>query len=149
MSFQAKRALASLIAIWISAAGYAGSVLRSWPQTPGEAALSIVTAAIGLTVLMILMNILLAIITGAEEARRPLDEAGRLIALEAGRNASLVVGLGLFLAGALALLSMPSVLIAQAAMAALLLAEIVRYTSQLISCGRASYMAARAANSGV
>jgi hypothetical protein len=131
MSFHQKRALVSLIAIGIAAVGYAVNAWRFPPATLLQAAPRLIGAAIGLTIMMILAHILLAIGAGSDEARRPADERDRMVRTAARRNAWWMMGFGLVLTIGLQFVSASPVLVVQAGAAAFILAELVRYGSEL------------------
>ena len=136
MSFQQKRALVSLVAVWIAAVGYGVKAWRSPPSSPMEAAIMLVAAAIGLTMMMVVANVLLTIGVGIEEARRPATEQDRMARTKARRNASWIMAGGLWLVMGLALISASPVVVLQAAAAAFVLAEMVRYGSELFGLRR-------------
>jgi hypothetical protein len=131
MSLQQKRALVSLIVIWIAAVGYAVGAVKSPPQTVIQLWLPLVSTAIGLTVMMIFAHILLSIGVGADALRKPVDEADRRVRNIAWRNAGWALAGGLFLLIGLGLLAAPQVLLIQAAVAVFVLSEMVRYSSEL------------------
>ncbi|HEY5410462.1 MAG TPA: hypothetical protein VIJ94_07020 [Caulobacteraceae bacterium] len=131
MSFQQKRALISLVVVWIAAVGYGVKAWRSPPSDPMEAALMLVAAAIGLTAMMIVGHILLVIGVGVQEAREPANETDRMARTMARRNASWIMAGGLWLIMGLALISASPVLVMQAAAAAFVLAEMVRFGSEM------------------
>lgn len=132
MSFQQKRALVSLVAIWIAAVSYTARAWRSPPASLAEAVGMLAMAAIGLTVVMILAHIVLAIGAGAEEARRPADAGARKARAAARRNAAWTLVLGLGVVGGLQRVSVSAPMLAQAAAAVLVLAQMVFYGSELI-----------------
>ncbi len=134
MSFQQKRALVSLIAVWIAAVSCAARLLRSPPETLAQAAQMLVGAAIGLTVLMILAHIVLTIGAGAEQARQPTHEADRKARAMARRNAVGIIVLGGCAIAALKLAALSPVLLLEAAAAAVVLAQMVYYGSETLYC---------------
>ena len=131
MSFPQKRALVSLIATWIAAVGYAARVLRSPPVSLGQAAQMLIGAAIGLTVLMVLAHIILAIGAGTDAVRRAADQTSRKARFAAHRNAAAILVLGLCATGALGLASATPLILVQAGAAVLVLAQMTFYGSEL------------------
>jgi len=132
MSFQQKRALVSLIAVWIAAVGCVARLLRSPPETLAQAAPTLVGAAVGLTVLMIMAHIVLIVGAGAEQARQPAREAARKARLLAWRNALAIMALGGCTIAALKLAALPPVLLLEAGAAAVVLAQMVYYGSEAL-----------------
>ena len=126
MTFQQKRALVSLIAIGIAAAGYIAKAVNVPPESPLQAAAMLIGASIGLTVMMILAHIVLHVAGDAEDARQPASEQERMIGRAAWRNAAWVMAAELWIVGGLAVVSAPPVLLLQAAAGAFVLAEMVR-----------------------
>jgi hypothetical protein len=131
MSLQQKRALASLIVIAIAAVGYASRELKAPPATPFEVWGPLVSTAVGLTAAMIFAHVLLAIGMGPDALGQKADDTDRRVRTRAWRNAGWVLAAGVFILIGLALLAAPQVLILQAAVAAFVLAEMVRYGSEL------------------
>jgi hypothetical protein len=130
MSFPEKRALVSLIAIWIGAVGFAANVWRSPPAMVHPLAM-LFSAAAAVTFIMIISHIGLTIGAGLKEARRPADERDRQVQTAARRNAFVMLGLGLCVAVALAAASLGQAVVVEAVIAAFVLAEMVRYGSEL------------------
>jgi hypothetical protein len=131
MSFQQKRALVSLIVIWIAAVGYAARVWRSPPDSLTQAAAMLVAAAIGLTVMMVIAHVLLIIGAGRDEARPPADERGRAARDAARRHAAWTMAGGLCLVAGVSLTRVSPAVLVQVAAAALVAAQMVRYGSEL------------------
>ena len=131
MSFREKRALITLLAIWIVAAGYFASVLHAAPISIGEATPGLIGAALSLIAVLVMSHIVLVIGAGAEEARQAFDERDRLIQQASRRNMGWIGVFGLWLILALSIATQPSIIIAYAALATAVVAEMVMYTSQL------------------
>lgn len=136
MTFQAKRSLVSFAVMWIVAVGYAVSAVKSPPIIDGGPRL--VETAISLTFMMIVGNILLTIGAGAEEARRRPDERDRKVHLAARADAARALAVGLVLVIGMSLIGLPSWIITQAAVAAFLIAELIRYGLELLYYRRAA-----------
>ena len=136
MSFPEKRALVSLIAIWIGAVGFAAQAWRS-PAAMAHPGAMLFGAAAAVTFIMIVSRIGLTIGAGVKEARQPAGERDHRVQTTARRNAFLALGLGLCIVVALAAASIPKGLVVQAVIAAFVLAEMVRYASELLYYRRA------------
>ena len=132
MSFREKRAVISLLAIWIVAVGYLASVLHATPISIGEAIPGLVSAALALIAIMIGSNVVLVIGAGPEEARQAVDERDRLVQLASRRNMAWVSVAGLWLILILSTTGKPSIVIAYAALGMVAAAEMVMYGSQLL-----------------
>lgn len=131
MSFREKRALISLLALWIVFVVYAFGLRRGVPQSLIAADLGLVIAWVLATGIMIVSYIALVIAVGPREARRPSDERDRLVQLASQRNAGWVGTVGLWLLMYLAMSATPHPLIAWAAMGLFLLGQLVLYGSEL------------------
>jgi hypothetical protein len=137
MSFQEKRALVSFIAIWIGAVGFAANAWKAGPAGLAHPVAMLFSAAAAVTFIMIVSHIALVIGAGLKAARQPADDRDRRVQTAARRNAFLMLGLGLCIAVALAAASIPAAIVAQAVIVAFVLAELVRYGSELIYYRRA------------
>jgi hypothetical protein len=131
MTFREKRALISLLALWIVGVAYAFGLRRGIPQNLIAADLGLVTAWILASAILIISYIALVIAVGTKEARRPSDERDRLVQLASQRNAGWVGTVGLWLVMYLAMSATPHSMIAWAALALFLLGQIVMYGSEL------------------
>lgn len=131
MSFREKRALITLLALWIVVIGYVAAVLHAPPSSIPAAVPGMFGAMFLLIGIMIVSHIALIIGVGPKEARMPSDERERLAQLASRRNVSWVGQVGLWLILMLAIMTQPHVLIAQAALGTFVLAEIVMYASEL------------------
>ena len=131
MSFREKRALITLLAIWIVTIGYVATALRAEPSSVTGAVPGLIGSMALLTGIMVISHIALVIGAGAKEARQPSDERERTVQLASRRNAGVIGQVGLWLILVLAVMSEPHLVIAQAALGTFVLAEIVMYASEL------------------
>lgn len=131
LSFREKRALITLLALWIVGLGYAVRVWRFPPANVAAALPGLVGALVLLTGVTIVSHIVLTIGVGAKEARQPSDERDRLVQLASHRNVSWIGNVGLWLVLGLALTAAPHVVIAYAALGAFTLGQAVMYGSEL------------------
>jgi|WetSurMetagenome_2_1015567.scaffolds.fasta_scaffold384408_2 hypothetical protein len=137
MSFQEKRALVSLIAIWIGAVGFAANIWRSPPAAMAHPGAMLFSAAAALTFIMVVSHIGLTIGAGLKAVRQPADDRDRRVQWAARRNGFMILGLGLCATVALAAASIAQVVVVLAVIAAFVLAEMVRYASELLYYRRA------------
>ncbi len=131
MSFREKRALISLLAVWIICVVCGFGLRHGVPQILAVTDVGLVFAWILAGVILILSYIALLIGVGIKEASRPSDERDRLVQLASQRNAGWVGMFGLWFLMYLAMSATPHPLIAWAAMGLFLLAQIVLYGSEL------------------
>ena len=132
MSFREKRALITLIAVWIVAVGYFASVVRAAPISLSDATPGLICAAVSLIAIMILSHIVLVIGAGVEEALQAFDERDRLVQQASRRNMGWIGIAGLWLVLILVINMEPHLVIEYVALGAATLAEMVMYGSQLI-----------------
>ena len=131
MSFREKRALITLIAVGLVTVAYAAAAFKAPPASVIGAVPGLVGSMILLISIMMISHIVLVIVAGAKEARRPSDERDRLIDLSSRRNAGWIGQAGLWIIFMLALGPAPHLTLAYGALGAFVLAELVLYASQL------------------
>lgn len=133
MTFREKRALVTLVAVWIVIAGYIFGVLRAMPASIARVLPQMIGAVILLIAILIASHIVLLLrARDRAEAQQSPDERDRLIGMASSRNAGWVGIVGLWLMLMMAVMSLPHVVMAQAALGAFVLAETVRYGSELL-----------------
>lgn len=131
MSFREKRALISLLALWIVGVVFAFGLRRGIPGSLFAADAGLIAAFVLLAGIMIISYIALVIAVGPKEARQPSDERDRLVQLASQRNAGWVGTAGLWLILELAMTRTPHPIIAWSAVGLFLLGQIVMYGSEL------------------
>ena len=131
MSFREKRALISLLALWIVGAGYVVGLWRHPPANPFVALPGVMLDFILLAAIMTISHIALTIGVGFREAQRPSDERERLVQLASQRNAGWVATVGLWAIPWFALNPTPRLMMTYAALGIFLLGQIVMYGSEL------------------
>jgi hypothetical protein len=133
MSYREKRALITLPAVWAVVAGYVFVARRAMPDSIAQALPDLIRAMALLVGILIVSHIVLLLrASDRDEARRPSDERDRLIGVVSSRNAGWIGIIGLWLLLMLAVMSASHIVIAQAALGAFVLAETVRYGSELL-----------------
>jgi len=129
MSFREKTAAASIVAIVLVYGFYAFKLLHA-PLLPFVA----VTALIGSTILIILVQIVAQVVIGVAAKSRPeaIDERDRLVGLRSLRNAYYVFSAFAWGVAMLALISPPPVLLTYVLIGGFGVADVVRNASQLV-----------------
>jgi hypothetical protein len=131
MSFREKQAAITLLALWIVGITLLVRFVRLAPGTVEQAVPLLIGSVVALIAVMILAHIALVIGAGREEAMSHSDERDRLVDLASRRTGSWITAGGLVLVVMLAIRSAPAVALAEAAVAALVLAEMCVYASRL------------------
>jgi hypothetical protein len=121
--------------MWVAAVGYGVEAFKSPPII--DAVPRLIGGVISLTFMMIVGHVLLTIGAGAEAARTPMSEQERQVHLAARADAARALAVGLVLVIGMSLFSLPSWIIAQTAVAAFLVAELLRYGLELFYNRRA------------
>jgi H+/gluconate symporter-like permease len=141
LSFQEKSIAGSLAATIFVYANYFGRSLQLWLEnTPDDHA---VARLVGTITLLVVIEVIYQIVIAIAERPAPKDERDRFIDAKANRNAYavLVIGLAHLIGGVLiaegvsyqnwSFLPLTPFLLAQAALAALIVAEVVKGVTQL------------------
>ena len=131
MSFREKQAAITLLALWIVGLTLLFRFVSRQPVTLEQAVPLLIGGVVALIAVMILAHIALVIGAGSEEARRGGDERDSLVDLASRRIGYWIAAAGLTLVVVLAVRSAPSVVLAETAVAAFVLAEISVYASRL------------------
>jgi len=131
MSFREKRAVISLLALWIVGAGYAVGLWRHPPTSPLMALPGVMGGFLLLAAIMTASHIALAIGIGHKQSQRPSDERERLVQLASQRNAGWVAIVGLWAIPWFTINPSPRVMIIYAALGFFLLGLVVQYASEL------------------
>jgi hypothetical protein len=131
MSFREKQAAITLLALWIVGLSLLVKFIRLAPATIDQAVPLLVGGVIALIAVMILTHVSLAIGAGREEVLGTADERDSLVDLASRRTGYWITAGGLTMVVVLAIRSAPVIALAEAAVAALVLAEICVYAARL------------------
>jgi uncharacterized membrane protein YbaN (DUF454 family) len=131
MSFRQKMAAISLAALVLMYGWYFANVLMAGGAIPGGRAVGMVVIAIlGVAVIQIVGASLIAIVT--REGQQPMDERERSIERRAKEGAYVLLIVGALIAATLIHLGAGRIQMANAILAAVVVAEIARYAGFLV-----------------
>jgi hypothetical protein len=131
MSYKEKRALISLVAVWVVGIGFVVGLWRHPPPTPVAVVPGVFVAFILLAGIILVSYLALAIGVGFKEARRPSDERDRLVQLASQRNAGWIGIIGLWTIPWFTLNPTPRAMTILVSLGLFLLSQIVLYGSEL------------------
>jgi hypothetical protein len=131
MSFREKRAVVSLLALWIAGIGFALVLWRYPPPNAIAGFLALFAALVLLMLIITVSQLALVIAVGLREATRPSDERERLVQLSSQRNAGWVGTAGLWAIPWFMINPTPRLAVACAALGLFLLGQMVMYGSEL------------------
>jgi hypothetical protein len=137
MSFREKSAWISLIAHGVVFGGYFLLLSSRWDEQSAQPhSIGLLAAAVVLFVVLAAALAIIVAILDPKEAAAPADEREQLISLKAERLASYTLSTGVVLLIGLLLLGWGSFLVANLLLAAMVAAELVKVSAQLLAFRR-------------